>query len=56
MIKRRGESQIMNLTLDHKSLESKGQMRFDWGVFYTIKNMFLKAIKYYLPIFKNDLL
>jgi hypothetical protein len=26
---RRGMSQIRNLILDHKSLESRGQMRFD---------------------------
>jgi hypothetical protein len=46
MIKRRGGSQIGNLTPDHKSFESRGQMRSDWGVFYTIEKMFLKAIRY----------
>jgi hypothetical protein len=30
MIKRKGGSQIDNLTFDHNSLEIKGQMRFDW--------------------------
>ncbi len=30
MIKKRGGSQIGNLTFNHKSLESRGQMRSDW--------------------------
>jgi hypothetical protein len=46
MIKRKGRSQIGHLTPDHKSLESRGQMRFDWSVLYTIENMFSKAIRY----------
>jgi hypothetical protein len=29
MIKKKGENQIGNLTLDHKSIKSKGQMKFD---------------------------
>jgi hypothetical protein len=30
MIKRRGGSQIENLTPDHKPLESRGQMSSNW--------------------------
>jgi hypothetical protein len=40
MIKRKGGSQIGNLTFDHKPLENKGQMSFDWGVLYTIGKIF----------------
>jgi hypothetical protein len=29
MIKRKGKRQIENLTLDHKSLKRKGQMKFN---------------------------
>jgi hypothetical protein len=46
MIKRKGGSKIGNLTLDHKPLESKGQMSSDWGVLYTIGKIFLKAIRH----------
>jgi len=46
MIKRTSESQIGNLIPDHKSLESKGQMTFDWGMLYTIGKIFLGAIKF----------
>jgi hypothetical protein len=45
MIKRRGKSQIGNLTPDHKSLESRGQMRSNWGVLYIVGKTFLKAIR-----------
>jgi hypothetical protein len=45
MIKRRGGSQIGNLTLEHKSLKSKRQMRFDWDVRYTIKENLLEGDK-----------
>jgi hypothetical protein len=45
MIKRRVGSQIGNLTLDHKSHESKHQMRFDWGVLYTIGENLLEGYK-----------
>jgi hypothetical protein len=44
MIKRKGKSQIGNLTLNHKSLEKMGQMRFDWSVLYTIGKIFSRAI------------
>ncbi len=52
MIKGRGESQIPNLTLNHKLLEIKGQMKSNWGVSYTIEKIFLKAIKYFPFIFQ----
>jgi hypothetical protein len=44
MIKRRGMSQIGNLTPDHNFLESRGQMRYDWNVLYTIEKIFSRAI------------
>jgi hypothetical protein len=46
MIKRRGRNQIENLIFNHKSLESKGKMRSDWGVLYTIEKLFLRAISF----------
>jgi hypothetical protein len=46
MIKRRGRSQIGNLTPDHKPLESMGQISFNWGVLYIIEKIFLRAILY----------
>jgi hypothetical protein len=46
MIKGRGVSQIGNLTPDHNSLENMGWTRCNWGVLYTIGNIFLKAIIY----------
>jgi hypothetical protein len=54
MIKRKGESQIENLTSDHKSLKTKGQMKFDWGVLYTVRKIFLKDIRYLPFILKID--
>jgi hypothetical protein len=36
MMKSRGGSQIENLSPNHKSLENKGQMRFDWSVLYIV--------------------
>jgi hypothetical protein len=56
MIKRRGESQIENLILTHKSLERKPQKRSNWGVLYIIRKIFLRAIKYCPHIFKKDLI
>jgi hypothetical protein len=53
MIKRRVRSQIGNLTLDHKPLESRGQMRLDWGMLYTIRKIFLKVIRYYPQLLKK---
>ncbi len=49
-------NQIGNLTPDHKSLESKSQMMFNWAVLYTIGNIFLKVIGYFLQIFKKYLI
>jgi hypothetical protein len=45
MIKRRGGSQIGNLTFNHKSLESKCQIRFDWGMLYTTGENLLEGYK-----------
>ncbi len=44
---KKGQSQIGNLTPDHKPFEGKSQMSSDWGMLYTIGNIFLKVIKYY---------
>jgi hypothetical protein len=44
--KRRGGSQIPNLTPNHKPFEKKGQMNFDWGLLYTVEKIFLKDIRY----------
>jgi hypothetical protein len=52
MIKRKGRSQIGNLTSDHKSLKSRDQMSSDWGVLYTVEKIFLRAIKYFPQVFK----
>jgi hypothetical protein len=54
MIKRRGGSQIGNLTSNYKSLESKGQMRSNWNMLYTIEKIFSKAIRYFLRILEID--
>jgi hypothetical protein len=51
MIKRRGGIQIEKLIPDHKPVENKGQMSFDWGVLYTFGKIFLRYIRYYLHIF-----
>jgi hypothetical protein len=56
MIKRRGRNQIENLILDHKSLENKGLMKFDWDMQYAVGKTFLRALRYYLQIFKIDLI
>jgi hypothetical protein len=46
MIKKKGKSQNGNLTLDHKSLEIRVKMRFDWKVLYTIGKIFSRTIRY----------
>jgi hypothetical protein len=51
MVKRRGKNQIENLILDHKPLESKGQMSSNWGVLYTFGKIFLRDISYCPRIF-----
>jgi hypothetical protein len=43
---KKGRSQIENLIPDHKSFESRGQMRSDWSVLYTIGKIFSRAIRY----------
>jgi hypothetical protein len=50
------ENQIGNLPLDHKSLERRGQIKSNWGLLYIVENIFLKAIRYCLRIFKNKLI
>jgi hypothetical protein len=50
MIKRKGRSQIDNLTFDHKSLEINGQMKSDWGMLYTSEKDIFKAYKI-LPLY-----
>jgi hypothetical protein len=47
MIKRKGRRQIENLTPDYKSLESRGQMKFDCNVLYTIGKIFSRVIRYF---------
>jgi hypothetical protein len=56
MIKRRGRSQIGNLTSDHKLFESMGQMSSNWGVLYNVEKIFLRVIIYFHHIFKIDLI
>jgi len=56
MIKRRGANQIGNLTIDHKSFENKGQMRYDWNVLYNVGNIFSRAIRYCPCTFKANLI
>jgi len=48
MIKTRAKNQIGNLILDHESFQSKGQKIANWGMQYTIGNIFLRIIKYYV--------
>jgi hypothetical protein len=54
MIKRKGRSQIGNLTPKHKALESRGQTRFNWSVLYIIGKIFSRAIKYCAFILKKN--
>jgi hypothetical protein len=42
--KKKGMSKFDNLISNHKSLESRGQMKFDWAVLYTIEKIFLKIL------------
>jgi hypothetical protein len=57
MIKNKnGANQIGNLTLNHKSFENRGQMRFDWSMLYNVGNIFSRAIRYCLCTFKADLI
>jgi hypothetical protein len=45
-----GENQ-MEIWLPTKSLESRGQMRFDWNMLYTGWKIFARAIRYFPRIF-----
>jgi hypothetical protein len=56
MIKRKGGSEIGDLISNHKSLESKGQMKSDGGMFNTIGKIFLRVIRYFPHILKKDLI
>jgi hypothetical protein len=56
MIKRRGGSQIGNLTPDHKPFESRGQLSFDWGVLYIVEKIILRVVRYYIRISKKKLI
>jgi hypothetical protein len=38
---------------DRKPLESRGQMSSDWGVLYTMRNIFLRAIRNFTCILKQ---
>jgi hypothetical protein len=53
VIKKKGESQIGNLTPDHKSLESRGEMRFSWKVLYIVGKIFSRDIKYWFFTLKK---
>jgi len=53
VIKKKGESQIGNLTPDHKSLESRGEMRFSWKVLYIVGKIFSRDIKYWFCTLKK---
>jgi hypothetical protein len=53
VIKKKGESQIGNLTPDHKSLESRGEMKSGWKVLYIVGKIFSRDIKYWFCIFKK---
>jgi hypothetical protein len=55
MIKKRGRSQIGNLTPNHKSLESRGQMKPNWSLIYTIGKIFSRVIRYFALTFKKKL-
>jgi hypothetical protein len=56
MVKRRGGNHNENLTLEHKSLERKGQMRFNWTVLYIIGKMFSRDIRYCPLTLKKNLI
>jgi hypothetical protein len=53
---KKGGNQIPNLTLDHKTLKNKGQMKFNWGVLYVVGKIFLKSIRYCCCILKTYLI
>jgi hypothetical protein len=53
---RKGGNQIGNLTPDHKSFESKGQMKSDWSMLYTIGKIFSRVIRYCPQTLKKNYL
>jgi hypothetical protein len=55
MIKRKGVSQIENLTPNHKPFENKGEMNFNRGMLYTIGKIFLRAINCCPHIFEKNI-
>jgi hypothetical protein len=55
MIQKKSRSQIGNLILDHKLLESRGQMNSDWSVLYTIGNISFEGYKILPSNFQNRL-
>ncbi len=55
MIKRNGKSQIENLIINHKSFKSKGQMKFNWAMLYTVGKIFLRAIRFCFSLKKKKL-
>jgi hypothetical protein len=50
---KKGRSQILDLTPDHKPLENRGEMSSNWGVLYTIGKIILKIIMYHPCILKK---
>jgi hypothetical protein len=54
--KKKGANQIGNLILDHRSFESRGQMRSDWSVLYSVGKVFSRAIRYCPYILKANLI
>jgi hypothetical protein len=55
MIKRRGRNQIENLTPDHKSLQRRGQMKFDWSMLCNVGNIYIALILWKGIWFKKDI-
>jgi hypothetical protein len=55
MIKRKGKSQIGNLTPDHKSLENRGQIRSNRGVLYTFGKIFFEGYKIFVSHFQKKI-
>ncbi len=43
---KKGQSQIGNLTLDHKSLDRSAKLRSNWSVLRSIGKIFSRAIRY----------
>jgi len=54
--KKRGKNQIGNLTPDHKPLESRVQMRFNWGMLYTVQKYLFESYKILPLYFQKNLI